>query len=114
MREVTDKPILYLVNTNYHGDHTFGNYVFPEDTLIVAHRLTAERMKAGLEFARRIVIERGWVSDQDLQRVRDAGYSDGDIAEITATVAATIFSNYFNHIAQTEVDFPPVKMPVAA
>ncbi len=69
---------------------------------------------AGLEFARRIVIERGWVSDQDLQRVRDAGYSDGDIAEITATVAGTIFSNYFNHIAQTEVDFPPVKMPVAA
>ena len=44
VREVTDKPILYLVNTNYHGDHTFGNYAFPEDTRIVAHRLTAERM----------------------------------------------------------------------
>ncbi len=69
---------------------------------------------AGMEFARRIVIERGWVSDDDVQRVREAGYSDGDIAEITATVAGTIFSNYFNHIAQTEVDFPPVKMPVAA
>ena len=69
---------------------------------------------AGLEFARRIVIDRGWVSDDDLQRVRDAGYSDGDIAEIIATVAGTIFSNYFNHIARTEVDFPPVKMPVAA
>ena len=34
-----DKPILYLVNTNYHGDHTFGNYAFPEDTRIVAHQL---------------------------------------------------------------------------
>ncbi len=45
VREVTDKPILYLVNTNYHGDHTFGNYAFPEETRIVAHRLTAERMK---------------------------------------------------------------------
>ena len=46
VREVTDKPILfYLVNTNYHGDHTFGNYAFPEDTRIVAHRLTTERMK---------------------------------------------------------------------
>ncbi len=69
---------------------------------------------AGLEFARRIVIERGWVGDDDVQRVRDAGYSDGDIAEIIATVAASIFSNYFNHIAQTEVDFPPVKTPAAA
>ena len=23
VREVTDKPILYLVNSNYHADHTF-------------------------------------------------------------------------------------------
>ena len=45
VREVTNKPILYLVNTNYHGDHTFGNYAFPESTQIVAHRLTAENMK---------------------------------------------------------------------
>jgi cyclase len=45
VREVTDKPILYLVNTNYHGDHTFGNYAFPSETWIVAHRATAERMK---------------------------------------------------------------------
>ncbi|MCH8153395.1 MAG: MBL fold metallo-hydrolase, partial [Planctomycetes bacterium] len=34
IRKVTDKPILYLVNTNYHGDHTFGNYAFPAETKI--------------------------------------------------------------------------------
>jgi len=45
VRQVTDKPILYLVNTNFHGDHTFGNYAFPAETRIVAHRLTAERMR---------------------------------------------------------------------
>jgi len=45
VRAVTDKPILYLVNTNYHGDHTFGNYAFPATTAIVAHRLTAQRMR---------------------------------------------------------------------
>ncbi|MEE8502689.1 MAG: MBL fold metallo-hydrolase [Kiloniellales bacterium] len=42
---VTDKPILYLVNTNAHGDHTFGNYAFPAETKIVAHRKTAEAMR---------------------------------------------------------------------
>jgi len=41
---VTDKPIRYLVNTNYHGDHTFGNYAFPAETTIIAHRETAARM----------------------------------------------------------------------
>ena len=45
VRAVTDKPILYLVNTNYHGDHTFGNYAFPAETTIVAHRKTAEAMR---------------------------------------------------------------------
>ncbi len=45
VRRVTDKPILYLINTNYHGDHTFGNYAFPKETLIVAHRNTAEHMR---------------------------------------------------------------------
>jgi len=45
VKRVTDKPILYLVNTNYHGDHTFGNYAFPTETLIVAHWRTALRMR---------------------------------------------------------------------
>lgn len=46
VRQVTEKPILYLVNTNYHGDHTFGNYAFPAETQIIAQRETAERMRA--------------------------------------------------------------------
>lgn len=45
VRKVTGKPILYLVNTNYHGDHTFGNDSFPVETKIVAHVKTAERMR---------------------------------------------------------------------
>lgn len=45
VRQVTDKPILYVVNTNYHGDHTFGNYAFPAETQIVAHRATEAAMQ---------------------------------------------------------------------
>ncbi len=65
---------------------------------------------AALQFARAIVEKRGWVSDRDLERVREAGFGDAEITEIVASVAATTFSNYFNHIAETEIDFPPVKV----
>lgn len=44
VRKLTRKPLLYLVNTNYHGDHTFGNYAFPDTVEIIAHRLTRDSM----------------------------------------------------------------------
>jgi cyclase len=34
------------VNTNAFGDHTFGNYVFPAETRIVANRRTLETLRA--------------------------------------------------------------------
>ena len=42
---VTDLPIKYLLNTNAFGDHVFGNYVFPEETQIIAHQSTIESLK---------------------------------------------------------------------
>lgn len=45
VHKVTDKPIRYLVNTNAFGDHTFGNYVFPPETKIVASRRTLDALE---------------------------------------------------------------------
>ena len=64
------------------------------------------REQAALALAERIVTERGHVSDDDIDVVRQAGYTDGEITEIVANVALNIFTNYFNHVAETEVDFP--------
>lgn len=61
---------------------------------------------AVLRFARQIVDKRGLVSDADLAAVRNAGWDDRAIAEIVANVALNIFTNYFNHVAETEIDFP--------
>lgn len=61
---------------------------------------------AALRFAHTIVKDRGWVSDADFEQVRAAGFTDGEIGEIVACVAQNIFTNYFNHVAGTEVDFP--------
>jgi cyclase len=43
--EVTDQPVRTLVNTHHHGDHTYGNYLFPGAT-IVAHEETRAQVIA--------------------------------------------------------------------
>ena len=68
------------------------------------------KVEAALQFARNVIAKRGWVNDTEVQRVRDAGYTDGEIVEIIATIANTMFTNYFNHIAQTQLDFPKVEV----
>jgi cyclase len=37
IRKRTDLPILYTINTHYHGDHTFGNQIFEGNGPIIAH-----------------------------------------------------------------------------
>ena len=61
-----------------------------------------------LAFARNVVENRGWVSDQDVAKLRKVGFSQGDIVELLANISLTMFTNYFNHVAETEVDFPAV------
>jgi AhpD family alkylhydroperoxidase len=83
-----------------------------EEEVLDARRGTANDDKAAvaLSFARRIVDNRGLVSDDHLEEVRRAGYTNGEIAEIVANVALNIFTNYFNHVAGTEIDFPAVSL----
>jgi len=69
VRRLTDKPLLYVVNTNYHGDHTFGNYAFPGSVEIVAHRKTYDSM-SDLEAEKRI-------------RARNLFGNDAAIADVT-------------------------------
>lgn len=33
-RDLSTVPLRYVANTTYHGDHTFGNYAFPDDVII--------------------------------------------------------------------------------
>ncbi|MER7505083.1 MBL fold metallo-hydrolase [Nonomuraea pusilla] len=43
--KVSDRPVTTLINTHHHGDHTFGNWLFPEAT-IVGHEGVRERILA--------------------------------------------------------------------
>jgi AhpD family alkylhydroperoxidase len=65
------------------------------------------KLDALVKFVLAIHEKKGLVSDQDLSRVRAAGYGDGHIAEVCAAYALAIYTNTFNHLNQTAVDFPP-------
>lgn len=86
----------------------------PEEIEAGREALSADpKRAAALRFAQALVVERGEVSDEALASVREAGYADGEIAEIVANVAINIFTNYFNHVARTDVDFPRVGVALA-
>ena len=81
-----------------------------EDAVDVARNAKSGDAKeqAGLAFAQAIVLKQGNVSDQDLADVKAAGYTEGEIFDILTVVTLNILTNYFNHIAGTEVDLPKV------
>ncbi len=80
------------------------------DELLGSRRgvLDDARVTAALQFARVVVENRGWVKDEDLAAVREAGFGDAEITEIVANVALHVLANYFDHVARPEVDFPKV------
>lgn len=65
-----------------------------------------EQLAAALRFAREVVETRGHPSDEALDEVRNAGYTDEQIIEIVATVNLATFTNYMNDFMGTEVDVP--------
>src|SRR5262245_35785276 len=54
--------------------------------------------------------KQGHVADADLSAARTAGLSDVEIAEVVGVVSLNIFTNYFNHVTDPQVDFPAVKL----
>ena len=68
-----------------------------------------DKDNAILKLALVIVVQHGQVSDDAFKNARASGVSDAEIVETIAHVGLNIFTNYFNHVAQTVVDFPEVK-----
>lgn len=44
--QTCEPPVQTLINTHHHGDHTFGNFVAPRHTTIVAHRKARDEVIA--------------------------------------------------------------------
>ena len=65
------------------------------------------KLAALLEVARAAVATVGTVPQALRANAIAAGWSAGDLDELFAHIAVNLFTNYFNHYAGTELDFPP-------
>lgn len=62
------------------------------------------KLEALRSFTTKIVRERGWASDADVQDFLAAGYSKANVLEVVLGVGLKTISNYVNHIAETPLD----------
>lgn len=69
-------------------------------------RIESPRLGALVKFVLTLQEKRGSVSQADLDAVRAAGFGDGHIAEAVAAYALAVYTNYFNHVNETVLDFP--------
>ena len=47
LKGITDKPVRFIINTHYHGDHTGGNEYFQKQAPIIAHDNVRKRLESG-------------------------------------------------------------------
>jgi uncharacterized peroxidase-related enzyme len=83
-----------------------------DDAEIIANRHGGSndpKADAAVRFAAKVARERGRVSDDDLQAVKAAGYTDAEIVEIVTHVALSVLTNYTNVVTGTDIDFPVVR-----
>lgn len=66
------------------------------------------KTEAILQLAKTLISKNGLVNDEDVNKAKDAGISDAEIAETVAHTALNVLTNYFNNLANTEIDFPTV------
>jgi uncharacterized peroxidase-related enzyme len=66
--------------------------------------------RALTSFATNIILQRGLVSDEELELARRVGIDDELMLEIVANVALQTLTNYANRLADTEIDSPVIEV----
>jgi uncharacterized peroxidase-related enzyme len=74
---------------------------------IRAGRPTGDAKRDALvRFVRLLVLTQGTVSDEEFAAIRAAGYTDAQLVDISLALATITFTNAFNRINDTTLDFP--------
>jgi len=79
LNELGQGPIKYLINTHWHGDHTYGNYLFDDSIQLVCHKKCLEAM---LDYGPRTLGEARETTpllDEVQLRMPDVVFDDGQL-----------------------------------
>jgi uncharacterized peroxidase-related enzyme len=66
------------------------------------------RAQAAITFARALIAAPKVVTDAQFDALRNAGFNDAEIMEIVAVISLNLFTNFFNHVTDPDVDFAPI------
>lgn len=66
------------------------------------------RRDALAQFVRTLQQTSGTISDEAYAAIRAAGYSEAQLVDIALAITTTVFTNVFNRINDTAIDFPRV------
>lgn len=67
-----------------------------------------DRIDAIVTLAARLVETKGFVEESDLDQFKNAGFDDAAIVDLIVAYTLNTLTNTFNHVNDTEVDFPKV------
>ncbi|SDI76406.1 alkylhydroperoxidase AhpD family core domain-containing protein [Arthrobacter subterraneus] len=65
-----------------------------------------DKLAALLQVAREATANKGNVADGTWQSALDAGWTNEELTELSTHVALNLFTNYFNHMVETDLDIP--------
>jgi uncharacterized peroxidase-related enzyme len=68
-----------------------------------------DKRDALVRFVNRLQRTSGTIAIEHFAAIKEAGYTDRQLVEISLAIAVTAFTNVFNRINDTAVDFPAVK-----
>lgn len=66
------------------------------------------RRDALVRFIRLLTKTSGTIDEAEVDAIKAAGYSDAQLVDISLAIAVTVFTNVFNRINNTAIDFPAV------
>lgn len=113
LRSITPKPVRFVLNTHFHGDHTHGNKVFGRTATLVAHDNVRRRMAADdrfddqpgtkapphalplVTFDRQVTVH---LNGEEIRGLHfPAGHTDGDtVVYFTRSNVVHMGDDYFN------------------